>query len=221
MEPRRRWALAVVLAVWLAMVAAVLDHVAPWPLFLLLPVAAAAVAWLVHRPSAAVPILADDAGRREIEWYGLLAVEYARTPAERRLALASEFLRLAGDLLRVPPTNRRHWPGGQRLNELRRQANLLLGSAVDPEAPTPLDGDEDAPTAADLQRATTCLARYAGLLAALATGSQWDAEMLRLLTRERTRLDLAREQIAEALAAPRLPTLVEARPWRRELDAAS
>lgn len=203
----------------LAVVAAVVVHAALWPLLVLLPVAAV-VARLARRPSAVVPIVPDDAGRGEIEWYGLLAVEYARTPAERRLALAGEFLRLAGDLLRVPPTNRRRWPGGQRLNELRRQANLLLGSAVDPEAPTPL-GDEDAPSGTDLQRATTSLARYAGLLAALASGTQWDAETLRLLTRERTRLDLAREQIAEALAAPRLPTFVDARRRQHELDAVS
>lgn len=220
---RRPWPLVVVAAVGVAIVATVAIDVALWPILVLLP-ALAVVGWLAARPSSAVARVSDLSGRREIEWYGLLAVEYARSPAERRLAVAEEFLRLAGDLLRLPPTNRHRWPAATRLNELRHQANLLLGSVVDAQAPVSLDDsgdDPDRPSGAELRQASTCLSRYAGLLAALATTARWDAETLRLITRERTRLDLAREEIAGALASPPLPARVDRRYRPRGLDARS
>ena len=95
---------------------------------------------------------------------------------------------------------------------------------VDTHAPVSLDGsgdDLDRPSGVELHQAATCLSRYAGLLAALATTSRWDAETLRLITRERTRLDLAREEVAGALAAPRLPASVDRRCRPRGFDARS
>lgn len=137
----------------------------------------------------------------EREWRGLLEVEEATSAGERRLLLAREFRRLAEEMLAIDPANLRAWPPAGRLSAVRRQANLLAGSAADQHVGyLPESRPDDPLTAERLTAAARTLAAYASLLQTVQPLDRWDLELLRVLTRERTRLQVAYDDVAETLA---------------------
>ncbi|MDI3339599.1 MAG: hypothetical protein QJR03_03625 [Sphaerobacter sp.] len=137
---------------------------------------------------------------RPAEWQALLDIERAQTAPERRLLLAREFRRLASEALAAPPTDRRRWPRAGRLAALRRQAALLRASATDRTVgflPEPLP--EDQLSQAVLAEAIQVLTAYLALLTTVRRAPTWDLEVVRVLVRERTRLEVALERVSTAL----------------------
>lgn len=145
--------------------------------------------------------------RQERERRRLLEVERARSADERRLLIAGELRRLATEALSAQPSDRRSWPTGERLRELQHQAGVLYASATDVapayilEADSVADRDagSDRLTREALATAIDILRRYLGLLLALRDTSAWDLESARIVTRERTRLELAVEDIDQRI----------------------
>lgn len=134
------------------------------------------------------------------EWRRLLEIEQARSAGERRLLLAREFRRLAEEMLAAPPADRRKWPPPGRMSVIRRQANLLIASASDRQVSfLPEDRPGDALTGEDLTAAARCLAGYTTLLLAVYPVPRWDLELLRVIVRERTRLQIAYDSLANVI----------------------
>lgn len=153
---------------------------------------------------------------RPDEWRGLLEIENAYSAPERRILLAGEFRRLAGEVLAFSPTDVARWPEPGRLAALRRQANLLLASATDGSMSfLPETMPDDPLTDEALREAIRDLARYTGQLAALSeaqaglvpgyggtsmgVGMHMDMEVMRVLARDHTRLEFANDQIGRLI----------------------
>lgn len=188
--------------------AAVLPFAHPAGIALLLTAGVLTAAVLIggRRPVGSTTALLDATARRHsspAEWQRLLEIEQARTAPERRLLLAREFRRLAEEALAAAPDDRATWPAPGRLMVLGRQANLLLASATDRNAAFLPDPEpDDHLTAAALGEAARCLTGHLALLRAVQLVPDWDLELVRVLTRERTRLALAYERIGELLRDP-------------------
>lgn len=134
---------------------------------------------------------------------GVLAIEDARSPAERRLLIAREFSRLAAATIeRCPPTETRpHWDG--TLAGLAREAELLRASAADP-----VGGPRETSTAQPLNAivlldAAQLLVNFLGeqLLAAAAMPLP-TGEQLRVVRRDRTGLIQMNDEITRRVQAP-------------------
>lgn len=128
----------------------------------------------------------------------LLEIEEAPSEAERALLLVREFDRLATELCGAAPLDREHWPDGTRLGALCQQVELLRASALDPPSlPAPEPGQE---SFAGLTEAISSLRAYAALVFELQQGAGSPAEGLRVLTRERGRIQRYQAQLREELS---------------------
>ena len=132
----------------------------------------------------------------------LLEIEQAQTPQERRWLLAREFGRLAGDALRMEPTDRSTWPDLPLFQDMQRQTALLLASATDPEAgrppdPTPPDRLTDETLVAAIRE----LAQYLDQVAALRAVPGPAPEQLRVWARERAQLQRTYDAVLEQMQA--------------------
>lgn len=129
-----------------------------------------------------------------------LAVEEARSAPERRLLLAREFVRAAGEALDVPVADVSAWPSPERLAVQRRGAELLLASATDTAAGfLPETKPDDPLTSALLTGAIMDLTGYIGLLQSTQRLPRAQAEQLRVVVRERSRVQTAVDQIVQIL----------------------
>lgn len=152
----------------------------------------------------------------DYERQSLLEVERARSADERRLLIARELRRLAAEALSARASDRRSWPPLDRLRELQHQADVLYASAIDTSPAYLLDTldtgvaaecdvasghapGSDRLTGEALTTAIGILRRYLGLLLALRDTTAWDLESARVVTRERTRLELAIDDIDQRI----------------------
>ena len=140
-------------------------------------------------------------GRRSgSEWSGLMELEEARSPTERRLLLIREFSHLADDALSAPPTRRRSWPSAEKIDTLYSAALTLLSCAVD-ELPSYVNGSEPGEPAAndELVAAIRTLVGYLALQQALQQAPVLDPVPMRLLAREHARLKMRFNETTEWL----------------------
>lgn len=140
-------------------------------------------------------------GRRSgSEWNGLMELEEARSPAERRLLLIREFSHLADDALSAKPSRRRSWPSAERIANLHAAALTLLSCAVDQRAADENGSELDEPAVNDeLVAAIRTLVGYLALQQALQQAPVLDPEPMRLLAREHARLTMRFNETTEWL----------------------
>jgi hypothetical protein len=130
-----------------------------------------------------------------------LRVEAARTGLERRLTIAQEVMRLAGQALSACSAHGEVPAWTARLDDVAAEAELLRRSAFDPQAvrlpdPAPRDRLDDA----TLNEAVEALcALLTACHAAAQSNWQTRPEQLRVLQRERTRLLVAQDGIGQRL----------------------
>lgn len=133
---------------------------------------------------------------------GLLEIEEAQSAPERRLLVAREFGRLAQWALTALPSDQSSWPVGKQLTALRAEIEFLRMTVSDPASPAlPETSPGDALTMTQLAAALRDLDGYVTRLAG-ARSSKLDLEELRLLTRERGRLQRRYDEVMHALMTP-------------------
>lgn len=119
----------------------------------------------------------------------LLEIEKARSAEERRLLLAREFGRLAPQVLAFDPESLQSRRDPKRVATLRDEASLLKASAIDPAAQSlPESNPGDPEAARELIKAIHDLERYATQLFTVQVQSDPDLNQIRVLVRERSRL---------------------------------
>jgi hypothetical protein len=130
-----------------------------------------------------------------------LRVESARTGLERRLTIAQEVMRLAGQALPACSAHGDTPAWTARLDDIAAEAELLRRSAFDPQAarlPDPAPRDRLDETTLNEAVEALCALLSACHAASL---SNWQTrpEQLRVLQRERTRLLVAQDSIGQRL----------------------
>lgn len=146
-------------------------------------------------PSRRVELPARDLRR-------LLEIEEARTGTERRLLLAREFTRVAQTACLAVPADRASWPLPDEMAAMRQEIAFLGASVTDPAAAALPDPAPDDPISTDrLIGAIQALDAYTAALARAQRTSGTDLEQLRILVRERTRVEHAYDEIVERLGA--------------------
>lgn len=185
-----------------------------------LAVAALGLALLIREPAAGVAMLiglgaaflvlflgasrgATHVGGRDVgrgDLRRLLEVEEAQTATERRLLLAREFTRLAERTLATLPTDQATWPSERNLDALRAEIRVLLASATDPAAAAlPETTVADPITTSQLVAALRELDSYVARLRMARATAGLDLEQLRVLTRERVRLQTTYDRVVRSI----------------------
>ncbi len=131
---------------------------------------------------------------------GVAGVEEARTAPERRLLLAQEIMRVAEAALAIPARERDGWPAPARMAALRAGAAAVLTAARDrATGHLPEPRPDDPLTHEALLEAAADLARYTALLHDQQISGVRGPEALRILLRERTRLQLSTDRLVDLL----------------------
>lgn len=128
-----------------------------------------------------------------------LRVEAARTGAERRMRLAQEFMRVAGQALDAVPPEAEPGSWSTLLDDLLAESEQLERSALDPQAARlPDPRPRDPLDAATLIEALVALCSFLRA-AQMAAPKDWRErpERLRVARRERTRLLVAQDTVAQ------------------------
>lgn len=142
------------------------------------------------------------ARRRRAAERKVLAVEEARSGPERRLLLAQEFSRLCEDALRARPGERATWLPERDLDLLRHQTRLLAASVSDRLVDfLPENGADASLSAPLLARAIAALDSYTGMLQQARTGTAPAGEQLRIMLRERNRLQTMYDTVVQGIEA--------------------
>ena len=143
------------------------------------------------RPLSRPDVPTDDLRR-------LLEIEETPSGAERRLLLSREFNRLATEICGPAPLDRASWPDRQRLSVLQEEVDLLRASAADtPAALAAPDAGVLAGSA--LRSVIDDLQHYAELMMAIQSASRTDPRRLRLMARERGRIQSVQDELIERL----------------------
>jgi hypothetical protein len=138
--------------------------------------------------------------RRRAAERRVVPVEAARSAPERRLLLAREFARLGEEALRLDPLDRTTWPSMVDLKMLRAQTSLLYASATDRSVGfLPETQPGDPLQAAHVAEAIQILDEFVGREQMARTMRELDGEQLRILTRERGRLQTAYDHIVRCI----------------------
>jgi hypothetical protein len=133
---------------------------------------------------------------------GVLLVEEAQSAPERRLLLAREFSRLATEALTIPPADRPTWPTPSTLAALRREAELLLVSASDTAVTfLPETRPDDPLTQERLKAVIGSLVNYLTLLERVQNLPTVEAEQVRVIARERSRVRVGTDGLIGLLQA--------------------
>lgn len=133
---------------------------------------------------------------KEEQYRRLLEVERATTAQERCLLLAREFGRLAGDALGIDPSDRSTWPLLNQLQDLQRQAHVLLSSATDsqvylPPGPADAGGLSQETLVAAIQELT----QYLDLVSKQRALTSLSPEHLRVWARDRGNLQRIYDEV--------------------------
>jgi hypothetical protein len=136
------------------------------------------------------------AGGRQMDTRDLLAIEQARSAPERRLLLARECSVMVERILAIGPADRTSWPSAHDLALTHERTAVLLASATDPYvAFLPETRPDDLLTIEQIVETIHAAISYIELLQAQLPVRRPGIDQLRVLMRERTRLQVAFDEI--------------------------